>query len=372
MMRLSREEFREHLIDYLYGQLEATQRESFEACLAESADCRQELAELEQTLDHARSGLALLDEAPPARARQAVLALAAAPVTSAVVERPSSTSALARLIAWLANPVPLGALSVAAVAALGLLVHQSQHDEVHNAQPDRFQPTAPTAPMQEPGATGETGDVHEQSNATGTASELPASSGGAQPSAATPGPARDAADEPLPSKPSPSPARRETTPPRPSTRPARAPAKATEAVESRRAAGAAQPATERREAERLEEDESASPVTPSTSRASRAREPSAASSSDAREPAPPAPAAPSPPSTSSASKGLGANSRAAPVTLETLQREANAHLAAHRLREAAESYEALLRRFPDDARAPQWRKQLALIQRALHESAPTH
>jgi hypothetical protein len=70
---LSEEQFREQLVDYLYGELDDTQRAAFEAELAASPARRAELDALRATLRTARTGLASLEEEPPARLRGVIL-----------------------------------------------------------------------------------------------------------------------------------------------------------------------------------------------------------------------------------------------------------------------------------------------------------
>lgn len=123
-MTLTRQQFREQLIDYVYDQLAAPDRAAFEACLAESDEYRRELGELRSTLQLAREGLAALEEDPPARVKRAVLAAAR---TRPVVK--ARFSAL-----WLAP------LSVAAVVGLAVLVK--------TRTPERAAPS--TAPVSAP------------------------------------------------------------------------------------------------------------------------------------------------------------------------------------------------------------------------------
>ena len=368
-MRLSREEFREQLVDYVYGELASAQRESFEACLADSADFRRELAELRTTLESARGGLALLEEAPPAHMRQALVALASAP-TSPPLRLPQkqpapehSPGALASVLAWLSKPASLGALSVAAVAALGLLVRESRHE---NDQPGRPEPTAP---MLQPRPTGA---IEPPTDAPGTAPAKPATTDDTWHNAAPREqadeqdhdlhhePTRDADDERNPRESYPSPAKRTPPPQRPSaSKGAAAPA-----AESRSRRGAASAVrSEAPPSDRLEQETSDSP-SPAPS-AAPARKPSPLNESDARDSA----GITSQPQPAPQAIGTGARAPTPqqPATPEALEREATAHLAAHRLRDAAHVYETLLRRFPKDARVPQWQNQLKQTQRALRE-----
>ena len=89
-MTLSLEQFRERLVDYLYGQLEGEELRAFEAYLSESQTCREELAAMRRTLDRARQELREDAQEPPARVRRAVLAAArehARPQAEAMVAR---------------------------------------------------------------------------------------------------------------------------------------------------------------------------------------------------------------------------------------------------------------------------------------------
>src|SRR5262245_36608501 len=76
-MTFSLEQFRERLVDYLYGDLTGDELAAFEACLAESDACRRELENMRDTLRHARASLADLEEAPPPHVRRAVFDFAA-------------------------------------------------------------------------------------------------------------------------------------------------------------------------------------------------------------------------------------------------------------------------------------------------------
>jgi TolA-binding protein len=51
-----------------------------------------------------------------------------------------------------------------------------------------------------------------------------------------------------------------------------------------------------------------------------------------------------------------------------LLRRANEHVAAKRWPQAEADFRELLRRYPADARAPSWKKQLALVTQALHDA----
>ena len=70
---------RDHMLEYLYGELNAEERAAFEAQLARSETDRRELAALRTMLEISRKALALeSDPPPPARVRHQLLAAAAA------------------------------------------------------------------------------------------------------------------------------------------------------------------------------------------------------------------------------------------------------------------------------------------------------
>ena len=69
------EDISAQMIDLLYGELAADARASVDAHVAGCARCRSELEGFERTRAVARRGL---DEAPPARARAAIMQAAAA------------------------------------------------------------------------------------------------------------------------------------------------------------------------------------------------------------------------------------------------------------------------------------------------------
>jgi hypothetical protein len=129
---LSDEQFREQLVDYLYGELSDARRAAFEAALAESADRRAELEAYRATLRHARSGLAALSEDPPARLRSAVLDAERA---SKVVSRK----------AWYRRSAAL-VPALAAAAALAFAVLSPRRD--HQMGPEYEVPPLPAAPVQ--------------------------------------------------------------------------------------------------------------------------------------------------------------------------------------------------------------------------------
>jgi TolA-binding protein len=54
-------------------------------------------------------------------------------------------------------------------------------------------------------------------------------------------------------------------------------------------------------------------------------------------------------------------------SVTALLRRANEHVAAKRWPQAAADFRELLRRYPADARAPSWKKQLALVTQGLHD-----
>ena len=60
--------------------------------------------------------------------------------------------------------------------------------------------------------------------------------------------------------------------------------------------------------------------------------------------------------------------RADDASERALVRRAHEHVAAKRWREAEADYRELLRRFPNAAPAPSWKKQLELVIRASHDA----
>jgi hypothetical protein len=100
--------------------------------------------------------------------------------------------------------------------------------------------------------------------------------------------------------------------------------------------------------------------------------------SPAAEPASPAARAPAPAPTQGFADDLLSGSlegaKRAPAddasahTVTALLRRANEHVAAKRWPQAEADFRELLRRYPADARAPSWKKQLALVTQALHDS----
>jgi hypothetical protein len=92
-VKFSDEQFRDRLIDYLYGELEGDELEAFETRLLESESCRRELSALQETLGIARAALSgpLLEE-PPARVRAALLAAAGAGIATTEREQDAATA----------------------------------------------------------------------------------------------------------------------------------------------------------------------------------------------------------------------------------------------------------------------------------------
>ena len=128
-MKLSLEQFRERLVDYLYGTLEGEELRMFEECLAESEVCRRELSTMQSTLRTARLELAKPASGPAPVVRDAVLAAAAVEaraLAAAARERKSQRPSLRPAApsaarsdrwAWLRAPWLLPTLGVAAAAA---------------------------------------------------------------------------------------------------------------------------------------------------------------------------------------------------------------------------------------------------------------
>ena len=151
-MTLSPEQFRERLIGYLYGELEGDELAAFEACLAESEAYRRELESMRDTLQRARSGLAELEQNPPARVRRGVLDFAAEQVAEAPPARHPQVAAarggaaapvprMGGFFAWLRNPGFITATGFATLALLAILTRKS----ILAPQRDYAVPPAPSA-----------------------------------------------------------------------------------------------------------------------------------------------------------------------------------------------------------------------------------
>ena len=138
-MTLSSEQFREQLVDYLYGELEGDSLREFEASLRASELCRRELEAMKETLRISREGvpsLRALDDAPPSRVNSAIMAAAAAQARELLAEpgavrsradEPRAEAGAPRrggapsLWSWLRTPWLLPTLGVAAAVSIVVL-----------------------------------------------------------------------------------------------------------------------------------------------------------------------------------------------------------------------------------------------------------
>jgi hypothetical protein len=345
-MTLSREQFKDQMVDYLYGELAAEERAAFEASVAQSEELRRELASMQGTLRSARAGLQSLAEEAPARVRQNVLAFAEQhkPARSVnrvrVTDAPTGSGWLARF----SQPRWVGALSVAAIAGLALLTNSlSQHDTLSDLEPAPQSAAQPTAASAE--RANEAAPVLEPVLPAEPAEPQPARELGAhdrQPSAkrSAPQATRSRRAEPSASKGIGSAtsgsleadeARAELRAPEPA---ALAPA-AAEAKAEGFGSGAV-PAKSSTHATANAEREMAQPVDDLGSAAARR-------------------------SGNSAPGGAAIIAAPAPrasLSADDLVKQARAHVAAGRMPQAIADYRTLLQRFPKDKRALEWTKTL--------------
>jgi len=354
---LTLEQFRERMVDYLYEMLEGEELRAFEAYLGESAEARRELASLQRTLRSAREGLAQhVDAAPPARVRVAVLAAAQAHAASRQLATRTRTPAdelgfWSRLRAsWL-----LPALAVAAAVSLVVFGKNIESPKVMSSraaeQPKQAAPSA--SPPSAASPASESTPREEKTRPPEDAPQAPMAAARArapEQGFAAPPPAwvakraratraeREARDQEVPT-----------------------------------ATGASRAEPER-EAVASEDQASAQP---STRRAGAKTEALAASegADSLGSMAAPAPAKPS----ARAAAPVVANDamsesddtksrRADDASESALVHRAREHFAAKRWQRAEADYRELLRRFPNDTRAPIWRKQLDSATKALHDA----
>jgi hypothetical protein len=367
-MTLSQDQFRQHLLDYVYGELKGAELAAFEAQLASSEECRRELAEMRETLQLVRHGLSALEEAPPERMRSKLVALGA---QRDPTPKPS-------FWAWLRNPGVLAVAGLATVAMLTVMSRRNPLDPKHDFGADgairvEHEASAPAPqhkaeePSAEPAPASEqpTADEAQPSEAANSGAESPArarskraatredaraptraaSATSAEklsaPAAPATGSARDRAAPELlraaPRKYAEPPAPRasqapamESSHPSQLIAPGRPAAEGGSAIQSRGASAAppSAPAAKGSEAERAEDDRFA-------------------------EPPPPAPTA----------RSLGAPTPAQLAPDDAIA-VARVHAQNARWSEAARAYRELLRRYPDDPRKTEWRRQLDLMNRA--------
>jgi hypothetical protein len=375
---LSFEQFRERMIDYLYEELTGDDLRAFEAYLRESAEARRELSALQSTLRIAREGLVQgVAEEPPARVRGAVLAAAQAQVleaqraartTRAVATRADESSYWNRLRAsWL-----LPTLGVAVAAALVVF---GKNIESPKPSSEREVPSAASAPAESTTSA----DAPAAPPPTAAESEASARASGQleakQPAVRQRAPATRAARAPAKGFAVPPPAwaakRKSELPTQPEPRSAEAPARPSAARDD------ALDRLEERAANRDKRAEKAS----ASAQGAELDEPvanDALGASPAAAPASPAARAPAPAPAQGFADDLLSGSlegaKRAPAddasahTVTALLRRANEHVAAKRWPQAEADFRELLRRYPADARAPSWKKQLALVTQALRDS----
>jgi hypothetical protein len=376
---LSFEQFRERMIDYLYEELSGDELRAFEDYLRESAEARRELSALQSTLRIAREGLAQgVAEAPPARVREAVLAAAhtqvleaqrAARSIRAVATRADESSYGRRLRAsWL-----LPTLGVAAAAALVVF---GKNIESPKPTSEREVPGAVSAPAER------TTSAEEPAAPPPTAAESEASARASgqleakQPAERQRAPTTHAARAPAKGFAAPPPAwvakRKSELPTQPEPRSAEAPAQPSAAR------GDALDRLEERAANRDKRAEKASASAPGAELDELAAD-DALGASPAAAPASAAARAPAPAPTQRFAdddllSGSLEGAKRAPAedasahTVTALLRRANEHVAAKRWPQAEADFRELLLRYPADVRAPSWKKQLALVTQALHDS----
>ncbi|MBC8132861.1 MAG: zf-HC2 domain-containing protein, partial [Deltaproteobacteria bacterium] len=115
-MTFTHENIQQHLIDFLYGDLDADARVAFEAHLATCSQCRDEVGALQETRSVARQVVrAPLAQAIPPGVHARIMDAAKKSVSPA-----ASPGWVARLRAWWT--LPLSATMFATVAAVGVLL----------------------------------------------------------------------------------------------------------------------------------------------------------------------------------------------------------------------------------------------------------
>ena len=89
--KITPEEFRDAIVDYLYDEMDASTRGAFERTMQGSDELRREVDELTRTLRISRRALQVAAaETPPSRVRRNVLAAAAAAEESGEAATPGS------------------------------------------------------------------------------------------------------------------------------------------------------------------------------------------------------------------------------------------------------------------------------------------
>jgi hypothetical protein len=338
---LSEEQFREQLVDYLYGELEDAQREAFEASLAQSSERRAEVEALRATLRTARTGLSALHEDPPARARSAILD----------AERASRVRVLGRK-PWYRRGATLTPL-LAAAAALTFAVLSPRRDQpLHQEQVERAAAPEAPAPRQE---------------AEGARDEVAPSGQQAEEGARDPLGERKRALEAA--------SKGSSEPPRARKREQSRPG--ADKAPARRAAS-------HDDVDGLSDFAEPPPgwgggglvgsgaAAPAAVKPAQEQESRGAADRWADAPAHPAPVASRPASAPRmAAQEASAESKAdASSAADALVKRAREHVEARRWSEAVIAYRELLLRFPNDARAASWRSELGSAARALSAVPP--
>lgn len=395
-MTLSQQQFRDQLLDYLYGELSDAQREVFEASLSSSETYRRELANAQATLELARAALAEDEREPPAAVRVAVLE-AAAQAASQKPETPRARSFWSAVRDWLQSPPRLAALGALAVVALALLSRQraTLPDAVAPVHaPDAHEHGAPEAPTRadgqdtperlrdEPsGVSSESEALEIESSSSDSAAEreqppqpeLAPGGGASLQQAPSPGtrarPAR-------PSRTSrPGATRAVEAPQRRAKQPASSGAARQFAVPPQDALGAAQDHAPGSSPAQLGADDDAITDAPARKRSQEAPSRAAPTEQQPRPrtrdslapaAAPSSTAAAAPPALEADESSRGVQAEGSPALADEAEvRRAQAHLAAGRLREAIAAFDRLLQRFPRDPRADTWIEQRDSARRAL-------
>jgi len=390
-MTWTREQFREHVVDYLYDELSDLDRTEFERCLTGSEECRRELWQLQQTVLTARARLAADTRPAPRHVREHILAFADqhaqppahtdliahagyAPSTDRAERRTphdgQAENIFQRLIAWLISPAKLTVLSVAAVAALAVLSKQHTAPEQSNGVPQSGSsatvesPTAEAAPVPATASQAESETISPDDEAGSSALSTFGPFPGAAPSTDDKGSQPSAAAL----------ERREAAPLQTS------PAAGANAAR-KRASSKPKPS--------IESDYSSPALDLSEGKASQApaSEPPQSAAVSGRGPADtyaPRPAVPAAPTSTdstravprvqtrhdSLARGARTQSTYHPTHAPNeVSHEADELMQAKRYPEAAVAYARLLAQYPKDPRAAYWRKQRYLA-RHIHVSDP--
>lgn len=328
MSTLTHEQFRERLLDYLYDELTRDERTAFEASLAESEVYRRELEAMRETVQLARSGLAALEEAPPARASQAALEFAAQHRAAQVAEERAQAEPKPSFWSWLRSPTFAAVAGFATVAALAVVSQRNVFDPKPDVDLPAIELGEPRAAPPPPAADEAKRERLEEPEPAPRDSAPPSRP---EPASSPSRPALESAPARKPASDSARPAQRSFAPPPP----------------PRASGGAAPNAPQKRAAESGTRRRAADPV---ESEASESRF------------APPPPAAATAAQDSEMLSDDGVQD-----TLEDAVRAARQHVAEGRLREAARAYRELLRLYPREPRAPEWRRQLEVTNETIRK-----